>query len=139
MLTFREHLGSLPVFGVRSLLLIFLVFCFVFFDLFVFVPCLVYQMFPVSLDCPFLIHIWFSLTFISQEVHCSILFRIWNLLLNNSVCNHKWKKKLLHFYCSFFPFLLSVLQGFSVFKGLIRFYSSSLLYYFMFMCLSLGF
>ena len=42
---------------VRSLLFIFLGFCFVFFALFVFVLCLVYSMLPVavSLDCPFLI------------------------------------------------------------------------------------
>jgi len=37
------------------LLLIFLVFCVVFFALFAFVLCLVYLMLPVSLDCPFLI------------------------------------------------------------------------------------
>jgi hypothetical protein len=43
------------VFLVGSVLLIFLVFCVVFFVLFVFVMCLVYPMLQVSLDCTFLI------------------------------------------------------------------------------------
>ena len=42
-------------FLVGSLLVIFLVFCVVFFVLFAFVLCRVYPITPVSLDCPFLI------------------------------------------------------------------------------------
>jgi hypothetical protein len=42
-------------FLVGSLLVIFLVFCVVFFVLFAFVLCRVYPIMPVSLDCPFLI------------------------------------------------------------------------------------
>ena len=42
-------------FLVGSMLLIFLVFSVVVFCLFVFVLCLVYQMLPVSLGCPFLV------------------------------------------------------------------------------------
>ena len=44
-----------PRLFVRSVLLISLVFCVMFFILFVFVLCFVYPMLPVSLDCPFLI------------------------------------------------------------------------------------
>ena len=53
-LTLRELLAS-PPFLVGSVLLIFLIFCVVFLVLFVFVPCLLYTMFPVSLDSPLLI------------------------------------------------------------------------------------
>ena len=50
LLTYREHLGSSPVFGG-----VVLVFGVVFFVLCIFVLCLVYPMLPSSLDCPFLI------------------------------------------------------------------------------------
>ena len=43
-----------PTFLVGSVLLIFLVFCVVFFVLFVFILWLVSSMLPLSLDCPFL-------------------------------------------------------------------------------------
>jgi len=45
--------GLTPGFLYGSLLLVFLVFCIVFYVSFVFVLCLVYPMLPVSLDCPF--------------------------------------------------------------------------------------
>ena len=54
--------GFTSRFLVGSVLLIVLVFCVVFFVLFVFILCLEYPMLPVSLDCPFLIS-RFSLTF----------------------------------------------------------------------------
>jgi hypothetical protein len=50
-----EHLGSHPFFFIGFVLLIFLVFCVVFFGLFVFVLCLMDLILPMSLDCPFLI------------------------------------------------------------------------------------
>ena len=51
------HMASLvvPYCLVRSVLLICFVFCVVLFPLFVFVLCLVYPMFPVSIDCLILI------------------------------------------------------------------------------------
>ena len=51
-------------FLVGSVLFIFLVFCVVLFVLFVFVLCLVFPMLPVFLNCPFLIALSVSLTFI---------------------------------------------------------------------------
>ena len=52
-LTLPEQLGS-PPFLVGSMLLIFLVFCVLFFVLFVFDLCFLYPILLVSLDCPFL-------------------------------------------------------------------------------------
>ena len=40
---------------VGSVLIIFVIFCDLFFVLFVFIMCLVYLILPISLDCPFLI------------------------------------------------------------------------------------
>ena len=54
LITRRERIGSPLVFG-GVCLARFLVFCVVFFALFVFVLCLVYPMLPDSLGCPFLI------------------------------------------------------------------------------------
>ena len=53
----RQELMTLvrPWFFGDSVLLMFLVFCVVFFGLIVFLLCLVYPMLPVYLDCPFLI------------------------------------------------------------------------------------
>ena len=58
------------VFGVGSVLLIFLVFCVVFFVLFVFVLCLVYTTLPVALDCQFLI---------TPSVFSNVYFDFWGL------------------------------------------------------------
>ena len=54
LFTLLGRLDPPPVFG-GSVLLIFFVFCVVFFALFVFVLCLVYLLLLVSLNCPFLI------------------------------------------------------------------------------------
>ena len=66
--TLSEHLRSPPVFCEFVLLIVFSFLCCVF-VLIVFVLCLVYQMLPVSLDCPFLIAPSVSLTFI----YCNII------------------------------------------------------------------
>jgi hypothetical protein len=61
LLTFREHLGSPPIFGVVRVVHLLSCLCWV---LFVFILCLVWAMLPISLDCPFSISLWFSLKFI---------------------------------------------------------------------------
>jgi hypothetical protein len=60
--------GFAPGSLVRSVLLIFLVFCVLFSVLFVFVLCLVYQLLSVSLGCLLDCPILFSLTFIDVKV-----------------------------------------------------------------------
>ena len=66
-----------PWFLMGSMLFISLVFCVVFLFLLVSVPCLVYPMLSLSLDCQFLIALRFSLTFISNL----IIFLIVNILV----------------------------------------------------------
>jgi hypothetical protein len=76
LLTFREHLGS-PWFLVRSMLLIFLVFCVAL--CFFFVLCLVCPMLPVSLDleCHFLIVPWvFSSVYLYHFISDKIVIKI---------------------------------------------------------------
>ena len=53
-----------PRVSLGSVLLIYVVFCVVFFVLFVFVLCLVCPILSISLNCPFLITLRISLTFI---------------------------------------------------------------------------
>ena len=62
-------------FLVGSVLLIVLVFCVVFFALFVFVLCLVYPMLHVSLDCPFLIapSVFSTVYWLPVSLDCPIL------------------------------------------------------------------
>ena len=55
LLTLRVHLDSPPIFDGVRVAHLSLVFCVVFFVLFVFLLCLVCPMLPVSLDCLFLI------------------------------------------------------------------------------------
>jgi hypothetical protein len=82
LLTLREHLSSLPVFGGVRVAHLFIFLCCVF-VLFVFVLCLVYSMLPLSLDCPLLI---------SPTVFSNVYLHQDCLSSNRSCCSCHWIK-----------------------------------------------
>ena len=84
LLILHEYLGSPPGFdGIPCCLLVF---CLVFFVLFVFFLCLVHPMLTVYLECQFLIALRFSLTVICTRVrtHTDVLPSLPNVL--RSLC-----------------------------------------------------
>jgi hypothetical protein len=90
--TLPEHLGSPLVFGVfRGAQIFNFLCCVVFFAFFVFVLCLVCEMLPVSLACPFLIapsifsNIYFSWIIYIQENICKYMLAMSNIFTTISI------------------------------------------------------